>query len=462
MKFIMREKIVRAGVVAFLFCGTTVATAQNAPAEPESAPATQAEEAVPEYASDTITGDWGGLRTRLYKAGLATEFIWKVDALSNGSGGIQSGDEIMGNLDSKFNLDLDKLAGLSETTAFLHVVGHQGGKFNARHVGSWLGSSNIEVPVNTTKILHGWLQKNFNEGRFSLLAGLYPIDSEFSVMDSAGIFVQPPYGAPAELALTRGPSIFNTASFGLRAKWVSSDQTRYAQAALLDGMPGDPNNPRGTHVRFDKGDGSFAIAELGWMPAERGHAFEPTQPAAVPQTPLMKVHERFDSISKYAAGVWRYTAKADHLAAVDADGNPLRQPSWGGYVLAERTLFRFEDNPLRRLTLFARYSITDGRSSALRDVANVGLNLKGLSAKREDDVLGIAFTRGRYSQAWRDAQSTAGIDTVNTEDAVEITYRAQISRKFHVQPLWQHIQHPGGNRTAKDADILGVRLEFLL
>ena len=462
MKCKTGAKIVHTGIMALLFFGSAVAAAQNAPAQPENPPATQSEEAVPEYATDTITGDWGGLRTRLYKAGLATEFIWKVDALANDGGGIQRGSEIMGNLDSKLNLDLDKLVGLSETTAFLHVVGHQGGKFNARHVGSWLGSSNIEVPVNTTKFLHAWLQKNFNDGRFSLLAGLYPIDSEFSVMDSAGIFVQPPYGAPAELALTRGPSIFNTASFGLRAKWVSDDQTLYAQGALLDGMPGDPNNPRGTHVQFNKGDGSFVIAEFGWMPAEFGHAFEPTQPGAVPQTPQIVTHERFDSISKYAAGVWRYTAKADHLVATDADGNPLREPSWGGYLLAERTLFRFGDNPLRRITLFGRYSFTDGRSSALRDAFNVGVNLKGLFAAREDDALGIAFTRGRYSQPWRDSQSAAGIDTVNSEDAIEVTYRAQISRKLYVQPLWQHIQHPGGDRTTKNTNILGLRLEFWL
>lgn len=419
-----------------------------------------AQETLPEYAADTLSGDWGGLRTHLYKSGLATEFIWRVDALSNGQGGIRRGDEVMGNLDSKFKLDLDKLAGLGETTAFFHVVGHQGGKFNARHVGSWLGSSNIEVPINTTKFLHAWLQKNLADGRFSLLAGLYPIDSEFSVLDSAGVFVQPPYGASAELALTRGPSIFNTSSFGLRAKWVAEDQTLYAQAAVLDGLPGDPANPRGTHVRFDRGDGSFAIAELGWMPAELGHAFELTQPAGVPLSPQVVTHERFDTVSKYAAGVWRYTARPDHLAAVDPAGNPLRPPSWGAYALAERTLFRLDGNPVRRLTAFGRYSLTDGRSSPFRDALNAGVTIRGVAASREDDILGVAFTRGRYGKAWRDAQSLAGIDSVNVEDAVEVTYRAQISRKFYVQPLWQHIQHPGGDRTTKDADILGVRLEF--
>jgi porin len=448
-----------AALSAALLVGAAAASGDTALPD---APSPPAEETVPDYANDTLTGDWGGLRTRLYKAGLATEFVWKLDALSNGRGGIQRGDEVVGNLDSKFRFDLEKMAGWSEATAFLHVVGHQGGKFNERHVGSWLGVSNIETPANTTKIFHAWLQKNFDGGRVSLLAGLYPIDSEFSVLDSAAIFVAPPYGASGELALTRGPSIFNTSSFGVRGKWVSKDQTLYAQAAVLDGIPGDPENPRGTHVQFNKGDGSFAIAEAGWMPAELGHAFEPTQPAAVPQTPAMVVHERFDTISKYAAGAWRYTAKADDLFAVDAAGNPLRQPSWGAYVLAERSLFHLGDNPVRRVTVFGRYSLTDGRSSALRDALNLGITVRGLAAGREDDHLGIGFIRGRYGSAWRDAQTAAGIETVNAEDAVEVTYRAQISRKFYVQPLWQRIRHPGGERTARDTDILGLRLEFWL
>ncbi|MDP2793220.1 MAG: carbohydrate porin [Sulfurisoma sp.] len=449
-----------AGGIICLALTSSLATAQGAEAVP--VPATRSEDSAPDYAADTLTGDWGGLRTRLYKAGIATEFVWKVDALSNGRGGIQRGDEVMGNLDSKLSFDFDKIAGWNETTALLHVLSHQGGKFNARHVGSWTGVSNIEVPVNTTKIFHAWLQKGFNDGRFSLLAGLYPVDSEFSVLESAGVFVQPPYGPPADLGLTRGPSIFNTSSFGIRAKWTSTDQTLYAQGAVLDGIPGDPNNPKGTHVRFDKGDGGFMIAELGWAPAEHGHAFDHTQPVDVPKSPDMVSHERADTISKYAAGLWRYTAKADDLFNVDAAGNPLRQPSWGAYALAERTLFRFGDDPSRRLTVFARYSLTDGRSSAIRDTASAGLNLKGPFAQREDDTLGIALTRARYGRAWRDAQGASGIDTVNSEDAVELTYRAQISRKFHVQPLWQYIRHPGGDRTTKDASILGVRLEFWL
>lgn len=57
-------------------------------------------------------------------------------------------------------------APLERGPAFLHIVGRQGGRFDAR------------------------LQKSIDNRRLSLLAGIYPIESGFSVLDSAGIFVQ--------------------------------------------------------------------------------------------------------------------------------------------------------------------------------------------------------------------------------------------------------------------------------
>ena len=421
---------------------------------------------IPDYANETISGDWGGLRPRLFKAGVGTEFGWKVDALANLTGGIRHGGTAMGNLDSKLKFDLDKLAGWNDTTAFLHILANQGGKANARQVGSLLGVSNIEVPSNTVKVFQGWVQKQY--GNLALLVGLYPIDTEFQVVDSAGIFIQPPYGATGELALTRGPSIFNTSSFGTRIRWTAADQSIYSQFALLDGIPGDPRNPKGTHIRFDKGDGSFAIAEFGWTPQASGHAFESGHDAAKAKesesgtAAVAVAAEKVETIAKYALGLWRYSAHVDHLAESDAVGNPQRVPSWGGYLLAERTLFRLNNDPARRLTAFFRYSMTDGRSSPLRDSLNLGLNFKGPVAGREDDALGIALTRGRIGNAWSKAESIAGNDPVDAEYVSEITYRAQVNRKFSLQPVWQHFRHPGGYRSTRDADVVGARLEFVL
>jgi len=75
----------------------------------------------------------------------------------------------------------------------------------------------------------------------------------------------PSFGTPADLALTRGPSIFNNSAFGLRAKWLSADRTVYAMGALLDGIPNDPARPKRTAIRLRKAM-RLCHCRVGWMP----------------------------------------------------------------------------------------------------------------------------------------------------------------------------------------------------
>ena len=122
------------------------------------------------------------------------------------------------------------------------MIDDRGNGSNA-HAGSLMGISNIEVPVPTARVFHAWVQKGFFDDRLSLLAGIYPIDSEFFTMESAANLLHPAYGTSADLALTNTPSIFNNAAFGLRGKLLSDDRTLYAMGAVLDGVPNDPKHP---------------------------------------------------------------------------------------------------------------------------------------------------------------------------------------------------------------------------
>lgn len=63
---------------------------------------------------------------------------------------------------------------------------------------------NIETPVNgnTTKLFQAWLQQTFLDERASVLAGLYDLNSEFYVTDSASMFTHPTFGIGAEFAGT--------------------------------------------------------------------------------------------------------------------------------------------------------------------------------------------------------------------------------------------------------------------
>lgn len=404
----------------------------------------------PNYAADTLSGDWGGVRGALYQKGLALDIGTKVDLLRNMGGGIERGGRAMSHLDVKLKADFEALAGWSGASGYVNFIQDHGGKLNTQQVGSWTNVSNIEVPVNTNRLFHAWVQKEFADGRGALLVGLYPIDSEFATVDSAGIFVQPPYGATADFALTRGPSIFNNSAFGFRGKWSSADRSTYVMGAVLDGIPGDPNNPRGTHIKFNKGDGSMSIVEIGLMPAEAGHVFEPaSEIRGEPQAPELKAHEAAERVEKYAAGLWRYSSRVADQS--DATVNRL---SWGWYALAERTLFQGDNG--RDLAGFLRVSGTDGDSTPIKTAVNVGVRLKAPLAGRADDVVGLAYTRASLSGKWRGAQT---FDTTAFESAWEATYRIQARKWLAVQPMMQIISHPGGVGSRAPARVLGARIE---
>jgi porin len=204
--------------------------------------------------------------------------------------------------------------------------------------------------------------------------------------------------------------------------------------AVLDGIPNDPARPKSTAIRFAKGDGSFSIGELAWLPEAD--------------------NEKFQGHAKAAIGLWGYSTKvADQL------DNELRYQR-GGYVLGERTLLRLGGDEARFLSGFARYTWGDGDSTAVKNSLNLGLHLKGPLASRPDDIVGLAWTRAGMSQKWRDVQ-TIPADTKSSESALEITWRFAVTPYLAIQPNYQYIRNPGGG-SAPNAKLIGVRLDLVL
>ncbi|KAF0162745.1 MAG: porin [Rhodocyclaceae bacterium] len=418
-----------------------------------------AAESAPDYASSTQTGDWNGARSELWQRGVAMEAGLRLDSLHN-RGGIMEGGQTVSHLELKLRADLEKLLGWSNAVAYLNTDTDAGTGINGRRTGSLMGVSNIEVPVPTTRLFHAWILKGFLDDRFSVLAGLYPIDSEFFTMDSAATLLHPAYGTPADLALTNAPSVFNNSAFGIRAKWLSENRDWYAMGALMDGIPNDPVRPKATAIRLARGDGAFVIGEIGWMPLEFGHLFEPVDPASVRPTPGLVAHEKYGGVSKYAIGFWRYGNRVADQLDIDADGNPLQRRSQGGYLLAERTLFSLGAEAGRDLTAFARYAFSSGHSTAIDRMWNFGVRLRGPFASRPDDSVAFGWTRSRLAPKWRAVQASAGTGTASAEEAFEITWRAAITPWFALQPSLQHVRHPGGASATRNATLAGARVEI--
>ena len=63
----------------------------------------------PQWNTDTLTGDWGGVRGDLFERGVTLEVALKADILSNVSGGLKRGTKSMDNWDVTLLADADKL-----------------------------------------------------------------------------------------------------------------------------------------------------------------------------------------------------------------------------------------------------------------------------------------------------------------------------------------------------------------
>ena len=368
-------------------------------------------------------------------AGFHFQAVYKTDLLHGLSRQAGRHTYFLGNLDLKLTWQ-GKPIDVRTTRALVHLLSNHGDKPNAR-IGTAQGVSNIETPVNTSKVYQAWIEQGLFGDQLALLVGLLDLNSEFYVTDSSALFIHPAFGIGSELGQTgrNGPSIFPTTSAAVRARLRLG--SGYLQAALFDGVPGDPNNRRGTHVRFDKGDGVLQIVEAG---------------IGLEQDKLP---------GKLALGGWRYSARFDDQTDLDAAGTPVKRRDRGVYLLLDVPLLVIDAAAGRGLNAFLRAGSANPDINPFRYAVDAGATLRGPFASRPDDAIGIGFAYERNSRKFRDLAIAAGERPIRGEVAVEMDYRAQAMPWLVLQPNLQYLRHHGDS-VGTMGWLAGLRVEIAL
>ena len=406
---------------------------------------------MPDWQKDTLTGDWNGLRTKLYDKGFNFSVLHDSDFFANVSGGLKRGSGWMGRTDTRLDIDLEKAAGWHASTASIKYRSDLGAKINRDYVGGVVGVDIIEANTNTAQLLEGFVQKNFADDRFSVLAGLYQLDSEFYVTDTSTYFVPPQYGMANELAIT-GKNGIPLGVLAIRLKAYSPNKNFYVQAALTDGVPGDPNNPHGTHIKLAKGDGTFSIVEFVYSPQPNADPEAAENPGDKAKEKAGETKEEAEDFNKTAIGFWRYSGQFDAIDGLGGHGK-----SYGAYFLSEKTLFKESGSQSRGLAGFVRFGLSSDKVNLLDWSGSAGLRYRGLISGRDDDIAAIAVT---VNHASKDFRSTANFERQETD--IEMNYRAQIKPWLAIQPSIQGIINPGLDPSIDNAWLLGTRVEIAL
>lgn len=382
---------------------------------------------------DFFSGDWGGLRTKLNKSGFYFELNYKADLFSNFLGGIQRGSEYLDNFDIILSADLEKSINWSNTSLLIHFLGNGGGS-PCELVGASQGISNIEA-VPTWKLYQFLLEKKFFNESLSLALGLYDLNSEFDVRETSGIFINPSHGIGDELAKSglNGPSIFPTTSVGLRIKYESLTG-RYLQVVALDAVPGNPENPYGTHISWNKQEGLLLVSEIGLQNTE---------------------NETLNS--KVAIGSWVYSKKTITSPSLISDVMQL-QNNYGFYFTAERVLYKNVENAGLGLKGFVRLGYANTNINPVDFYIGTGLNFSGLL--KADDKFGIAMAFAHNSSSYRKIAKLNDEIIKEYEINFEATYLLKLTPWLTIQPDIQYIVNPSYCTKSGSAFVVGSRFEI--
>ena len=381
-----------------------------------------------EEPSSRLTGDWGGLRKSLLDRGVDFALTYKLEYNNTLAGGAHTGETVLGNIDIKASIDMQKLTGTKGLSFFFYGLGNHGGD-PSKSVGDTQVTSNIETSANAFKIYEAWAQQVGFEDRVSILVGLHDLNSEFYVTESSSLFFNSSFGVGRDLSQTgaNGPSIFPVTSAAIRVR-VEPTKDFYVQSGLFSGAAGDPSQPQGTHVRISSDDGSLTISEAAFL---RGRK----EGSGLNQ-------------GKYAIGMWSYSRPVTKIDEPDKTTT-----NTGYYFLIDQAVSA-------STSVFARAGFANSEVNTVSNNFSTGVVTKGLFTGRESDRTGLGVTQVRAGEAYRTAQAAQDNSIEQSETAFEVNHRFELPHGFALQPDLQYILNPSFSSTVPSATVFATRVEI--
>ena len=402
-----------------------------------------------------LTGDWGGLRTRLLDLGIVPSLIFVTDVLGNPVGGRQQGLRESDDLGLDLTVNLDKLAGWSGARFHLSFSMRSGTDLSDKDIGNVFTVANV-CCGHTYRLVNVELEQSLFDDRISFRGGRIATGDEFLASPLYGNFVQEAFnGNPIGIAFNLPVTAYPTATWGMRAR-VRPIRQLSLMAGLYNNDPtlGD-NDKHG--VDWTMRGPLFAIGEVGLILNQ--------EPGATGLPGNYKIG------GYYQAGKFPDLFRDVDGGSIALSGLPpqMHNGNGGFYVLLDQMVYRDGGAGSQRgLTPFV--SLLFAPSSSVNTMpffANGGLVYQGLFSSRPNDTAAVGAAYGAFSRqlarSQRDARSAgSGAGIQQYEVALELTYIIQARRWLQVQPDLQYIINPGGTGKIPNALVLGFQLALTL
>ena len=379
----------------------------------------------------TLFGDYFGFHESLIENGIEIDIGITGVYQQNIHGGVSTHNRAgrnSGSYDVGLSADFEKLLGIYNSGIIVHAEGGwpDSGGIDSVSVGSAFGVNADAIGNRALDIVELFYEGTIFGDSLNLMAGKI----DFTWVFDRSVYADSESTQFLNTALVDNPTIpFPEYSLGVIITY-SPAENRYLMGGVADAQA--DGRETGLRTTFHDEDYFLYILEAG-------------------------LRQELDSTNgtlqgNYRVGIWNDPQPKSHSDAADQYRGDV-----GFYLSCDQMLIKenadLED--AQGLGAFFRYGHADGRKNDITNFWSAGFRYQGFVEARDDDVLGAGFAQGVFSNH---ASATYSADY---ESALELYYNAQVATWVNISPSVQYVTNPGGDKTAGDAVVLGVRAQIM-
>jgi porin len=402
--------------------------------------------------NDTLTGDWGGWRTRLWNEGLNFSVGYVSETASNIQGGTRTGVRYTDQWSFGATLDLNKLFQIHDAQFQFTITDRNGRNLSSdEHLGSLQQVQEVFGRGQTWRITQLWYDQTYFNNFLDWKIGRLTVGEDSATFACDFMNLTFCGAQPGNLV---GNYWFNwpVSQWGTRLKAQIPD-LGYAQFAAYEVNPAYLTRANA----FNPGDPSGATGVL--MPVEV--AWLPTFGDA-------------KLAGSYKVGAWYNTSTTPDVFE-NTQGQPLavaggqprgRNGAYGLYLsFVQKLTNPSPTDPDQGLSAFFNATFADRRTAAQDSQIAIGVKYTGPFSFRPKDDIALAFGRTHVNSRvalGEELENDAGLGPVpvqGSEYAAELYYTIQATDWLALRPNIQYIHQPGGISQTDDV-ILGLKMSI--
>ena len=213
-----------------------------------------------------MTGDWGGLRTKLEAEGFHLRAHYLSETAGNPSGGLRQGTQYAQQVDFGADLDLGKLADLKGGQVHITFTDRAGKSLAAEDVGNLISEQEIFGGGQNFRLAELSYQQSLFDDSVEAKVGWIHTTDDFATSPIYCYFQNNGFcGQPAGIAIDSGVTTFPVASWGGVVKLRPQPEI-YLQAGAYEVNPSLNNTSNGFKMNTAGATGVVVPVEAGWRP----------------------------------------------------------------------------------------------------------------------------------------------------------------------------------------------------